>query len=150
MLLGSQRVGGAPHRPMESIDSRKEETRSLGRKCVGVTGFSLHAQAAPRVSIRLLILGSSRGLAWGAHSRGAPMSRRVIFGETSEPSEGEAWKLSGRAAGMAVLLRLGLRLRRLREERLLRELLRLLRLCRFPPPPPPPPPPSPPPPPECL
>ena len=56
VLLGSQRVGGAPHRPMESIDSRKEETRSLGRKCVGVTGFSLHAQAAPRVSIRLLIL----------------------------------------------------------------------------------------------
>ena len=152
MLLGSQRVGGAPHRPMESIDSRKEETRSLGRKCVGVTGFNLRASssAAP-VSIRLLILGS-RGLAWGAHSRGAPMSRRVIFGETSEPSEGEAWKLSGRAAGMAVLLRLGLRLRRLREERLLRELLRLLRLCRFPPPPPPlpPPPPSPPPPPECL
>ena len=149
MLLCSQRVGGAPHRPMESIDSRKEETRSLGRKCVGVTGFSLHASSsAPRVSIRLL--GKLSGVGVGGHSRGAPMSRRVIFGETSEPSEGEAWKLSGRAAGMAVLLRLGLRLRRLREERLLRELLRLLRLCRFPPPPALPPPSPPPPPPECL
>ena len=46
VLLGSQRLGGAPHRPMESIDSRKEETRSLGRKCVGVTGFSLHASSS--------------------------------------------------------------------------------------------------------